>query len=336
VARLLLLFAVVNKTTKNQLLCALLCSSLVRMKFADLYITDDGSKRAHVALNELNTLWLNTGTLCNLACENCYIESTPSNDRLSYLTLDEVLPYLDEIQRDGHKTREIGITGGEPFMNPDILAIMHACLSRGFALLVLTNAMRPMMRPRVQAGLLDLKKAYSKALTLRVSVDHFKQTLHEEERGADSWAPMIKGLKWLSTNKFQTDIAGRTRWGESEAELREGFAALFQQQNITIDALDAKQLTLFPEMNDDAQVPEITTDCWNILGVAANDMMCASSRMVVKHKGQDKPSVMACTLLAYDEQFNMGSTLEEASQSVQLNHPHCAKFCVLGGGSCSA
>jgi hypothetical protein len=65
-------------------------------------------------------------------------------------------------------------------------------------------------------------------------------------------------------------------------------------------------------------------------------MMCASSRMVVKHKGQDKPSVMACTLLAYDEQFNMGTTLKEASQSVQLNHPYCAKFCVLGGGSCSA
>lgn len=306
------------------------------MKFADPYITDDGSQRAHVALNELNTLWLNTGTLCNLACENCYIESTPSNDRLSYLTLAEVLPYLDEIQRHGHKTHEIGITGGEPFMNPDILAIMQACLSRGFALLVLTNAMRPMMRPRVQAGLLDLKKAYGNALTLRVSVDHFKQSLHEEERGVDSWSPMIKGLKWLSNNKFQIDIAGRTRWGESEAQLREGFAALFQQQKIAIDALDAKQLTLFPEMNDDSQVPEITTDCWNILGVAANDMMCASSRMVVKHKGEDKPAVMACTLLAYDEQFNLGTTLEEASQSVQLNHPHCAKFCVLGGGSCSA
>jgi hypothetical protein len=25
-------------------------------------------------------------TLCNLACENCYIESSPENDRLVYLT----------------------------------------------------------------------------------------------------------------------------------------------------------------------------------------------------------------------------------------------------------
>lgn len=305
------------------------------MKFADPYITDDGSQRAHVDLHELKTLWLNTGTLCNLACENCYIESTPSNDRLSYLTLEEALPYLNEIQQNGLGTQEIGITGGEPFMNPEILAIMQACLSRGFKLLVLTNAMRPMMRPRIQAGLLDLLKTYGKAMTIRVSVDHFKQTLHEEERGPDSWAPMIKGLRWLSRNKFQIDIAGRTRWGEDEDELRKGFAVLFQQQKICVDALDATQLTLFPEMNDHTHVPEITTDCWNILGVAANDMMCATSRMVVKHKDQEQPSVMACTLLAYDEQFNLGTTLKQAAKSVHLNHPHCAKFCVLGGGSCS-
>lgn len=305
------------------------------MKFADPFITDDGSQRAHVALHELKTLWLNTGTLCNLACENCYIESTPSNDRLSYLTLEEALPYLNEIQKNGLGTQEIGITGGEPFMNPEILAIMQACLSRGFKLLVLTNAMRPMMRPRIQAGLLDLLKTYGKAMTIRVSVDHFKQTLHEEERGPDSWAPMIKGLRWLSRNKFQIDIAGRTRWGEGEDELRQGFAVLFQRQKICVDALDATQLTLFPEMNDHTHVPEITTDCWNILGVAANDMMCATSRMVVKHKDQEQPSVMACTLLAYDEQFNLGTTLKQAAKSVHLNHPHCAKFCVLGGGSCS-
>lgn len=305
------------------------------MKFADPYITEDGSQRAHVDLHELKTLWLNTGTLCNLACENCYIESTPSNDRLSYLTLEEALPYLNEIQKNGLGTQEIGITGGEPFMNPEILAIMQACLSRGFKLLILTNAMRPMMRPRIQAGLLDLLKTYGKAMTIRVSVDHFKQTLHEEERGSDSWAPMIKGLRWLSRNKFQIDIAGRTRWGEGEDELRQGFAVLFQQQKICVDALDATQLTLFPEMNDHTPVPEITTDCWNILGVASNDMMCATSRMVVKHKDQEQPSVMACTLLAYDEQFNLGTTLKQAAKSVHLNHPHCAKFCVLGGGSCS-
>jgi hypothetical protein len=45
--------------------------------------------------------------------------------------------------------------------------------------------------------------------------------------------------------------------------------------------------------------------------------------------------VLACTLIAYDERFELGPTLAEAARRVPLNHPHCARFCVLGGGSCS-
>lgn len=302
-------------------------------KFSDPHQTANGEQRAWVDLSALKTLWFNTGSLCNLACVNCYIESTPKNDALIYLTHAEVTEYLDEITRDSLPTEEIGITGGEPFMNPDIIAIMEESLKRGFKLLVLTNAMRPMMKCKNE--LLRLKDQYAGQITLRISVDHFKRALHEEERGPRSWEPMMKGLTWLSDNGFTIDIAGRTRWSEDEQELRKGFAAFFKTHNIKINAFDQKQLMLFPEMDEKAQVPEITTRCWDILGVNPNDMMCASSRMVVKHKGGAAPSVMACTLLAYDPQFNMGQTLKEASQSVRLNHPHCAKFCVLGGGACS-
>ena len=97
-----------------------------------------------VAMTGLDTLWLNSGTLCNLACASCYIESSPTNDALSYLTLDEALPYLDEAAKLGART--IGFTGGEPFMNPDMIAMIEAALARDFDLLVLTNAMRPMRR----------------------------------------------------------------------------------------------------------------------------------------------------------------------------------------------
>ena len=306
---------------------------LLKEKFSDPYVTAKGEQRAWVDLSALKTLWFNTGTLCNLACANCYIESTPTNDALVYLTHAEVVAYLDEIAKETYPTKEIGITGGEPFMNPNIIPIMRECLDRGFRLLVLTNAMRPMMKH--EKDLLELKNRYAAALTIRVSVDHFKPELHEQERGPRSWAPMMLGLKWLSDNAFNIDIAGRTRWGEGEAELRQGFDAFFQHNDIKIDAHNIKQLTLFPEMDENVAVPEITSRCWDILKVDPNDMMCASSRMVVKRKGDEKPSVMACTLLAYDQQFNLGQTLKEASNSVQLNHPHCAKFCVLGGGACS-
>jgi len=294
-------------------------------KFDHPGITAKGEKRAHVQLKKLETLWFNTGTLCNLACINCYIESTPKNDRLVYLSHSEVIEYLDEIERDNLGTEEIGITGGEPFMNPDIMPIMKTILERGFKLLVLTNAMRPMMK--CSDALIALNAAHGKNMTLRVSVDHFKQELHEEERGPKSWDPMMKGLKWLSDNKFSIDIAGRTRWGEQEDELRGGFDAFFKNHSIQINAYDKKQLILFPEMEPGEDVPEITTECWSILSVDPNDMMCASSRMVVKHKGDEKPSVQACTLLAYDQQFNMGKTLNAAHKPVSLNHEFCAKFC---------
>ena len=63
--------------------------------------------------------------------------------------------------------------------------------------------------------------------------------------------------------------------------------------------------------------------------------MCASARMVVRRKDAAKPSVLACTLLPYDRQFELGHTLAEASGPISLNHPYCASFCVLGGGACS-
>jgi uncharacterized Fe-S cluster-containing radical SAM superfamily protein len=302
--------------------------------FVDPVTTATGEPRALVKLTRLETLWFNTGTLCNIACGNCYIESSPENDRLEYLSLDDVAGYLDEIEVRGLGTTEVGFTGGEPFMNPDILAILRLALSAGYSVLVLTNAMRPMMRPRIQAGLLDLKREFSGQLTLRVSIDHFDATQHEEVRGSGTWAPMIKGLKWLHQNQFAFHLAGRTRWGEDQRTLRQGYRQMLTGLGITFDVDDPTALILFPEIDPDKAVPEITASCWDILGVEPENMMCATSRMIVKHKGDPTPSVMACTLLAYDLRFRLGSSLAEARQPVPLNHPSCAMFCVLGGGSC--
>ncbi len=304
------------------------------MKFTDPDVTAKGEPRARVDLTKLETLWLNTGTLCNIQCDHCYIESSPTNDRLVYLTLDDVRVYLDEIAETGLATRQIGITGGEPFMNPDIMPILELILERGFELLVLTNAMKPMEHK--SEALQKLHARFGSQIVLRISVDHFTQEMHEEERGKNTWQPMIKGLKWLSANGFTIDVAGRTRWNENEQDLRQGFAQLFQQLDVKVEAQNPSELMLFPEMDEGADVPEITTACWDILSVDPKDMMCATSRMVVKRKGADKPAVLACTLLPYDKAFEMGSTLKQASGGVKLNHPHCAKFCVLGGGSCSA
>ena len=303
-------------------------------KFRDPLVTAKGERRAVVALEGLQTLWFNTGTLCNLTCVNCYIESSPRNDALVYLAAAEAAAYLDEIERDGLPTREIGFTGGEPFMNPGLIAMLDDTLHRGFRALVLTNAMRPMMRHA--EALTALRAAHPDRLTIRVSLDHYTAALHDAERGAGSFDKTIEGLAWLAAEGFTLDVAGRAAFGhESEASLRAGFGALFDAHAIPVDAADPVALMLFPEMDPAADVPEITEGCWSILGKAPSSVMCSSSRMVVKRRGAAGPAVLACTLLAYDRQFELGATLAEASDPVALNHPHCARFCVLGGAACS-
>ncbi len=173
-------------------------------------------------------------------------------------------------------------------------------------------------------------------LTLRISVDHWSAAYHDKERGAGSFDLTLTGMKWLRDAGIRMTVAGRTMWHETETEARKGYAALYASHGFGIDAYNPGQTVLFPEMDETAEVPEITTACWDILGKSPSEVMCASSRMVVKRKGADRPAVLACTLLPYSPEFELGATLADAEGAVALNHPHCAKFCVLGGASCSA
>ena len=304
-------------------------------KFQDPQTTAKGEDRATVALSDPQTLWFNTGTLCNIACLNCYIESSPTNDALVYITATEVTDFLDQLETRKWNVREIAFTGGEPFMNPEMIDITRASLERGYDVLILTNAMRPMMRKKMQTGLLELNSAYPGKLTLRISVDHFDAHLHDEERGVGSFAKTLTGMEWLRDNGFKMAVAGRTIWGDTDASSRAGYGAFFEKHGFDIDATNPGETILFPEMDETVEVPEISDACWGILNKSPDAMMCASSRMVVKRKGAAKPAVLACTLLPYDPEFELGNTLEEAEGAVSLNHPHCAKFCVLGGASCS-
>ncbi|MFD3189248.1 radical SAM protein [Sedimentitalea sp. HM32M-2] len=304
-------------------------------KFQDRHVTADGQTRASVVLQDPQTLWFNTGTLCNIECANCYILSSPTNDALVYLTADEVEPYLDQIAERSWPVAEIGFTGGEPFMNPQMIEMAGLALARGFRVLILTNAMRPMMRAPMRDGLLALHKAHGDRLSLRVSLDHYDADLHDRERGAGSFEKTLQGMVWLRDHGFDMAVAGRAVNARDEADSRTGYAAFFAQHGFDIDAYDPGQTVLFPEMDDGVEVPEITTACWDILGKSPRDVMCASSRMVVKRKGAAHPVVLACTLLPYAPEFELGETLAQAEGAVHLNHPHCAKFCVLGGASCS-
>lgn len=303
-------------------------------KFADPVWTAKGESRAAVALKRLDTLWFNTGTLCNIECANCYIESSPRNGRLAYLSLGDVTGYLDEIRERALGVRLIGFTGGEPFMNPQFMEILEETLKRGFQTLTLTNGMKPMDRKKEK--MLQLVREHGPRVRLRVSLDDWRPEIHDGERGAGSFAKALETLQWLSRNGVAAETAGRFLSGDSEESLRAGYARLFSEFHIAVDASDPQALVLLPEMNPEADPPEITEACWDILHKSPDDVMCASARMVVRRRGAERPTVLACTLLPYDERFDLGSTLDEAKISVPLAHPYCASFCVLGGGSCGS
>ena len=188
------------------------------MKFNNLTLTADGKARAFIEAKNLKTLWFNTGTLCNLTCKNCYIESSPTNDRLSYLSFDEYLKFMIEAKEEGLNLLEIGFTGGEPFLNKDFPKMLNHSVQQDVEVLVLTNAMKPMLNKRSE--ILNLNKD---KLTFRISIDHVDEKKHEKIRGQNSYKPMIEGVKWLRDNNFKMSLATRLMWGESEEQTRKKF-----------------------------------------------------------------------------------------------------------------
>ena len=306
----------------------------IRASFTTRFVTAAGERRAQVALKALETLWFNTGTLCNLTCGHCYIESSPKNDRLVYLTAAEVAEYLDEIAEQGLPTRLIGFTGGEPFMNPELPAMLDDALSRGFDALVLTNAMKPMAK--CKPALLRLNDRYGDRLTIRVSIDHYGR---RGSRGGARPAQLEADDRRACAGSRATDLRCTSRAAGCRASRKPKSAPALPGCSTSSASPSTppirSRLMVFPEMDAAADVPEITEACWGILGKSPESVMCATARMVVKRKGAARPAVLACTLLPYDERFELGATLAAASGAVPLNHPHCAKFCVLGGGACS-
>jgi predicted phosphodiesterase/pyruvate-formate lyase-activating enzyme len=278
--------------------------------------------KPEIALTALQTLWINTGTLCNITCAGCFMESSPSNDALSYFTLADLIALLDEAPAT---LREIGFTGGEPFMNPEIMPMLQAVLARGLHALVLTNAMRPMQRH--QAALARLLAAHPGQLSLRVSLDHFTADLHEALRGPGSFAPSLAGLRCLSAIGAPLSVAARTPWGQTEAMLRAGFAALFAAEGLRLNAQDQAELILFPEMDADSPLPPVTQAALAALP-PDKPLMCANARMAVRRRGAAAASLTPCTLLPARE-------LPGWESKITLDHPHCGRFCVYGGASCA-
>ncbi|HEX3109281.1 MAG TPA: radical SAM protein, partial [Thermoanaerobaculia bacterium] len=148
----------------------------------------------HVPMLSLDTIWFQiAGTLCNIACTHCFISCSPANHAHEMMTFEEIVPRLDEAKRLG--VRDYYFTGGEPFMNRDMLRILDATLQQGPAT-VLTNGM--LLREETCRALSELIDRSEYSLDLRVSLDGFDRETHDAIRGEGVWDRVMTGLANLA------------------------------------------------------------------------------------------------------------------------------------------
>lgn len=291
--------------------------------------TTQSEPRGYIDAHALDELWFHTGTRCNLSCPFCLEGSNPTSDRLQYLSLEDVLPYLEEAETLGVK--RYSFTGGEPFLNRDMLSILQVALSKK-PCLVLTNGTRPLLNKFSEIEkLLSLEHP----LHFRISIDHFEAAKHDEGRGAGSFDLALRCMAQLQEAGFKVSLARQADPEENKSEVDARFFKALQPYGIRIDELNIVAFPDFLPPGLKAEVPEITSSCMTKYQDESSrrEFMCAFSRMVIKR--DQKLRVSACTLVDDDPDYDLSSSLSQSLNTrVMLRHHRCFS-CFSFGASCS-
>ena len=282
---------------------------------------------AFVPMRSLDTLWFQVaGTVCNIACTHCFISCSPANHSHEMLSLASIEPYLDEARRLG--VRDYYFTGGEPFMNREMVAILGRTLRQGAAT-VLTNGM--LLRRELCRQLRDLFDASEYSLDLRVSLDGFDAASHDAIRGAGVWDRVMIGLRNLAEaglNPVITVTAAAT--GVETRNGRARFLEIIRGFGFTKPRL--KVLPLFRIGAEEKRTRGY--DEWERITPEmveqgdAGVLQCSSSRMVTS-KG-----VFVCPILIEEREARMGSTIAETLHPFPLKFSAC-HTCWIDGVTCT-
>ena len=281
----------------------------------------------HVPLIALDTLWIQVaGTLCNIECTHCFISSSPRNRSHGMMSLADVEERLREARVLG--VREYYFTGGEPFMNRDMLAILETTLKQGPAT-VLTNGM--LLRPDLCRQLRDLFDHSEYTLDIRVSLDGFDQTSHDAIRGEGVWARVMTGLAHLAAVGLNPVITVTTAAeGVETGEGRTRFLHLIRGFGFEKPRL--KVLSLFRIGAEEkrtrayADWERISSDM--LEQADASTLQCSGCRMVTS-KG-----VYVCPILIEEPAARMGDALADAMRPFPLAHGAC-HTCWVDGVTCT-
>jgi AdoMet-dependent heme synthase len=280
-----------------------------------------------VELSHLDQLWFQVGgTLCNLTCRHCFISCSPHNRSFGFLDLDTVRRYLDESVALGVK--EYYFTGGEPFLNCDMVDILELTLDYGPAT-VLTNG--TVLRDEWLERLRRADDASPYSLEFRVSLDGFTAQENDPVRGDGTFERILKGLRSLVARGFLPIVTvTRTQDGQDDAVLFAGFVRLLRSLGY-----DRPRVKILPTLrigaeaarqrgyHDDERVsPEMME------GYDAGRLLCSTSRIVTDR------GVYVCPILIESPAARLGATLAEASRPYQLRQRACYT-CYQHGALCA-
>lgn len=281
-----------------------------------------------VPLRALDQLWFQvSGTVCNLRCAHCFISCSPENHSFWFMSRAEVADALETSVRLGVK--EYYFTGGEPFMNRDMLGILEDALALGPAT-VLTNA--TLMPQRTVDALARLAEASPYTLELRVSIDGVTAEMNDAIRGAGSFERALGAVGRLAVAGFLPIITSMQSWEESESDqmlhdFRQLLATVgYERPRIKI----LPPLLMGAEAERDRGYQEaerVTTEM--MADYPAELLLCSSARLVT-HSG-----VWVCPILLGHESGRMGTSLDEAVRAPARLSEQACYTCWVNGAICS-
>ncbi|MFN2450915.1 MAG: radical SAM protein [Candidatus Dormibacteria bacterium] len=153
-------------------------------------------------------LWIYTNFDCNLACSYCCVRSSPTAPPRAVGA--ELIAQLAR-EAVAANVQEIYLTGGEPFIVPDIGESIRACAAQ-LPTTVLTNAM--LFRGRRLEVLKSLPRTN---LALQVSLDSPTPERHDRNRSQGSWARAVAGIELALELGFRVRIAATVDPEDAEA-----------------------------------------------------------------------------------------------------------------------
>ena len=280
----------------------------------------------HAPLFALDTVWLQVaGTLCNLQCTHCFISCSPTNAAHAMMTLAEVEAHLADAADLG--VREYYFTGGEPFLNRDLPAMIEAALRQG-PVSVLTNGL--LIRRDTAERLAALAAASEHSLDLRISLDGWDAAGNDAVRGAGTFDRVLAGIAHLAAAGLSpvltvTDAcdgaatpAGRTRLLQL---LRDAGLPRPRLKVMPLLRLGAE------ETRTRGYAPAETLRGRTLDDTHAQALQCTSSRMVTSR------GAYVCPILIDFPGARMGATLRDTLRPFELAYPAC-HTCHEEGLSC--